>query len=80
MKIIKITDEIEMDKRCYLPGVIIKASCPTCKKTITEDLGENYLSYPTTNKEESVYLYCSDCDTEIKKKIILRISVEVLEE
>lgn len=78
-EIIKITDKVELSKRFYLPGTIITATCPKCGNKLEKDLGGDYLSYPETNNEEGIYFCCGKCDTEITNKIIIRISLEVLD-
>ena len=76
--IINISDNVELSKRFYLPGIVIKGKCPKCKTILENDLGENCLSYPQTNKLEEVYFCCNNCDKEFSKQIVIKISVEVL--
>jgi len=71
-------DDCELDKRFYLPGVVVTHTC-TCGAKLSRDMGNDYVSYPTTNKEEEVSLYCDVCDTEIYKKIVIRIEVDILD-
>lgn len=79
-EIINLNKSIKLSKRFYLPGVVIKSKCLNCKKEMKRDLGDDYLSYPETNKSESVYFYCNDCDIEFEEKIIIKLSVELIKE
>ncbi len=77
MKNIKIEGSQELEiKRFYLP-VVIKDKCPNCDGEISQDLEDQYLSYPTLNKAENIHLECESCDLEFQIPITLRISLDV---
>ena len=40
------------------------------------DFSTEYLSYPVTNVPKEINFYCSNCEEEWDKKVILRISLE----
>lgn len=64
MKLIYSQESFGADeKRFYIPGAIIEHKC-TCGKTITYDMEEHYLSYPTVNGNNKIHIYCDDCGTE----------------
>ena len=42
------------EKRCYLPGIILKSNCPKCGEDFERDLSGDYLSYGNLN----VQWYC----------------------
>jgi len=67
--------EIEM-KRLHLP-LTIKCKCPKCNTIAEHDFEDNYLSYPTVNKEETIAVYCKQCEDWFQQKIILKIAIEV---
>jgi len=77
MNILNINEEIELAKRFYLPGIIIKHKCPECDTENINNLGENYLSYPITNKKEEIYFCCIKCNHEYLKSITIKMSVEL---
>ena len=70
-------------KRCYLPGVVLSDECPSCGKTKTVDLEENYLLLPPMNEAFTFTFYCGDCDEadrrpcEWQHKLVLNISVSL---
>lgn len=66
----------EMDKRFYLPGVLVKTVCPKCGKPNTRDMGDDYLSYPIAGKPFQIGAYCKSCEHEWKVTVILRITLE----
>lgn len=77
----KNDNPIELDvKRFYLPGVVLSAKCPKCKKTVKYDLGADYLSYPSINAPTDFHFYCPDDGAEWDEQIILRVTVEAAPE
>ncbi len=48
-------------KRFYLPFSIV-SRCPKCGRTVTRDLEEAYLSYPTIGAPECIHMYCCEED------------------
>lgn len=54
----------ELDKRTYLPGVVIKSKCPECDAPYVKDLENNYLSYPKVGQPYKLTGYCGQCDHE----------------
>lgn len=79
MEILKLDQEVELSKRFYLPGIIIKHTCKKCGEKLKFDLGIDYISYPETNKPENIYFCCDKCDIEYEKQIIIRTQVELLD-
>lgn len=72
---IKTKSEIEV-KRFYLP-IVAKVKCPHCGHENEHDFDDNYLSYPTLNKEEPIYMCCDKCDGEFEFDIKLKISMDI---
>ena len=48
-------------KRFYVPGFIIKSDCPNCGKEQDQDLGDQYLSYPSLGVPSKVHFACEPC-------------------
>lgn len=67
-----VTEEI---KRCYIKGAIFKEICPKCKNEMITDLGDDYLSYPENNSEQTIGLYCEKCD--LYYSLLVKFSSEV---
>ena len=66
------------EKRFYVPYKITD-TCPKCKTVIKKSLWKyNYLSYPPLEVPFDEYLYCSECDTEWKIEVLLKISLELV--
>ena len=77
METIDIDGEHEIQvKRFYLP-VEVEITCPDCQAKLSKDFEQDYLSYPVTNKKESVYLYCDDCDGEFEFDVVLKLSLDI---
>ena len=77
MEKFEIHGENEIDvKRFYLP-LVVATNCPHCSEVNESDFEDSYLSYPTTNKKESVYVCCGNCDNEYEFDVSLSISLEV---
>lgn len=55
---VEVESGVPLDKRTYLPGVVLRSKCPKCGDVAERDLGEDYLSYPTTGDAEDVTFYC----------------------
>lgn len=65
------------DKRFYVPGVVLKSTCPECQAPASRDMGDDYLSYPKANTPiDSRSFHCECCDHEWSAKIVLSITVE----
>ncbi len=78
MKIKVLSKPFELEiKRCYLP-VVVEAFCPECKTKCIQDLGDNYLSYPTLNGEEELYFCCENegCENEFSKYINIGLNIQ----
>lgn len=43
-----VCTELPEVKRFYMPGIVLKGTCPTCGKELERDLGSDYLSYGET--------------------------------
>lgn len=71
--------EIE-EKRLYLPGLQLEATCPKCHAAYVRDFGDDYLSYPKVGEPEDLTLYCRnrDCDHEWKVRAQLDVTMKIL--
>lgn len=72
------------EKRFYLPGLVIKATCPECGDEMSRDYESDYFSYPKLNGVTEVTLYCgtslddgSDCNAELEVKVKLGVTVQL---
>lgn len=45
-------------KRFHLPGLVVKAKCPTCGRFMTRDFGDRYESYPSANEDYGLDFNC----------------------
>lgn len=79
MNVEKFEVHAQLDKRTYLPGVVIESPCPECGKVSTRDMKHDYLSYPVTGEDSKVYMYCEDGHKEVnwEVKVVLRLYAEV---
>lgn len=48
-------------KRFYLPGFTIRGTCPRCGEVVESDMGEEYLSFPSTDAD-TVYTLRHEAD------------------
>ena len=73
---------VELGKRTYLPGVMLKSTCPKCGTPWTKDLGSDYLSYPVVGKPHNAYGYCHNeaCEHEWPVMVIVRLTIEAAPE
>ena len=71
--------EIEIEeKRMFLDGVIFKDKCPSCKSDIELDLGtDDYLSYPTANKNFNHEVHCCKCNYDYTREFKLGITLDI---
>lgn len=67
---------VELDKRTYLPGVVIKSTCPNCGEPWEGDMGDHYLSYPKVDEPAKVYACCQKCEHEWSVMVIVRMTLE----
>lgn len=72
--------DVEFDKRFYIPGVKVKSTCPNCLLPHTQNMGDNYLSYPSAGVPIKLGFWCSECEHEWSVKVVLKISLEAAEE
>jgi len=72
------TGKLDDCKRCYLPGVTIRQTCPKCQHPVIDDLTSHGLSYPVMNAAFSYNMYCRECDHEWKVVLKLNISLEIV--
>ena len=56
------TVDVSTIKRCFFPGMVVKAKCPDCGRKISTNMGETYISHPEIGDEENVPLWCEDCE------------------
>ena len=61
MKARRTDDEMEGEKRQYLPYVL-EWECPECGEQRETDLSEGYLSYAVWGEFLEIPLFCLDCD------------------
>lgn len=69
--------EIE-EKRLYLPGLQLEATCPVCGAPYSRDFGDDYLSYPKVGEPEDLTLYCRVCDHEWKIRAQLDVTLKIV--
>ena len=67
---------LELDKRTYLPGIVFKSSCPSCKREAEKDMEHSYLSYPIVGKPCTVYWCCHGCEKEWQTQVRLSLAVD----
>ena len=65
MKLVANIEELEI-KRCYA-SLEFRVKCPKCQKLIHYNSKEenNYISYPKTNDDINIHLYCDSCDSDL---------------
>jgi len=69
--------QFEVDvKRFYVP-CDEKINCVECGHEMPILKNYEYLSYPTANKPEKKYLYCSECECEMEVNLTVNISLSV---
>lgn len=83
-EILNDDDQVGLDKRFYAP-VRIRSKCPKCGEVVTDNLSENYLSYPVTNKPFvfSMYHYNEKLEEDHDWKVgpvVLRVYLEKVKE
>lgn len=79
-KIIGECGPVQLEKRCYLPGVVLSAACPKCGNGAKRDMGDDYLSYPTTGEPKTIGLHCNFCQEEWEESVVLQITVSAVGE
>jgi len=62
-------------KRFYFDGEL-SVDCPSCKKKLTRDFSQDYLSYPSFGGGEMLYFYCDECDCEFELPTTMKAKVE----
>lgn len=68
--------EVELDKRTYLPGIEIYATCPKCGEEDVRDMAHSYLSYPKVGQTIDARGVCGNCDHEWPVLVVLRLTLE----
>ena len=72
-----VVGEIDLDKRFYIPGIILRDTCPHCQAPYVRDFSDHYLSYPTTGKPVELTGYCGECEGEWPiGTVTVRVSLE----
>lgn len=70
---------IQLDKRFYLPGIVLKSTCPTCNLPWVWDGDEQYVSYPVSGEPKVIHASCEQCDEEWEAgKLVVRVTVEAI--
>lgn len=69
----------ELEKRFYLPGLMLEGECPSCAKAWTHDFAKYYLSYPVVGAPEVVHVSCAECAHEWEVRVIVRVTLELAE-
>lgn len=64
-------------KRFYVPGTIIKDTCPNCKTLIENNLDDHYIYYPKFNEKINYPFYCNECEHEWNVGIIITIQISL---
>ena len=60
-------------KRCYVPGIVVKSVCPKCGTPFEMDLGEQYLSYGGLD----FHAYCRNEDCEYEWGCYLKCEIHL---
>lgn len=60
---IEVASDRELDKRTYLPGVVIEGRCPVCGSPYAWDGSQRYLSFPVPGEPKKITGYCDHEDT-----------------
>ncbi len=77
MEKINVDGDFEVQvKRFYLP-IEVEITCPYCQEKQKKDFEDDYLSYPTANQKEKIYVCCDNCDEEFEFDVILRLALDV---
>lgn len=81
-------EKVEQEDGKYVKGAKrqripykVEWTCPGCGTRKTQDWTDRYLSYPVWNEENTEYLYCGECQTEVEVTVVpsIDISLEVEE-
>lgn len=76
-----ICEGTELNKRFYMPGVVLRSVCPKCQIPYEKDMAEEYLSYPVVGKPKKITGYCEHCEHEWDLgSVIVRVSLEIVPE
>lgn len=76
MKIERLEIKGCMDiEHLYLP-FIITDDCKKCGIELKVNLQEEYLSFPSNGKSETINFYCKKCDWNHNKEIVLDINIK----
>lgn len=76
--------DMELEKRTYLPGIVISGACGTCGNPVKWEGSHDYLSYPIMGSAAEGYFYCTYGDgtddfcganTEFKIRLDLVVTV-----
>ena len=73
----------ELDKRPYLPGIVIKSKCPKCGEPYEKDMSDDYLSYPRVGTPYELNAYCrnDDCGHEWPLgSVVVNLTLTVVED
>lgn len=73
----KATGEIDV-KRFYMPGVKLESDCPECKTKNKQDMGDDYVSYPSFNTEFGFGFYCHECNHEWEEDVIIEVKLKAV--
>lgn len=55
---VEVNAGVDLEKRTYLPGVVLRSKCPKCGEMCENDYAQDYFSYPRTGEEIDVTFYC----------------------
>ena len=78
MALVVKPDKHEFDvKRFYLPEFKVDVNCPHCDKRTIVDSSGLYLSYPSINKKQQIYILCKECDEHFEMDIELEMSITI---
>lgn len=75
LRVVGSPEQIELDKRFYVPGVELESDCPECGETRRRSLARNYLSYPKTGVPQVEGFNCSN-GHEWEARVVVRVVLE----
>ena len=47
-------------KQLYVPGTVVRTTCPKCGREVERDLALDYLQYPKVNEPGAVAMSCDE--------------------
>jgi hypothetical protein len=66
------------DKRFFIPIACLEGECPKCKRAVTFDFGDEYLSHPPVGEEFDFTCWCRECSHEWKVPLQLDVTLTMV--